>query len=153
MIDHNILKIVHLYKFSKYVELAPVIADTIVWFCDQAEARFDLVVPVPARDSGPGLDHAGRLAAHVAERLELDCAFEALERLRTTTRQSTLPHEDRADNVRGAYSCRRSDALKNRHVAVVDDLLTTGATAAACTAELLAGGARSVAVVCFARAI
>jgi len=155
MIEHNLLKIIHLYKFSGYDELAPTMAEAIVGFPDRLGESFDLVVPVPPRGSGglPRPDHAGRLAASLSARLGVDCGLDVLEKARTTARQSTLSHELRADNVRGAYLCRRPAILRDRHVAVVDDLVTTGATAAACSAELLAGGARSVAVVCFARAI
>ena len=73
-----------------------------------------------------------------------------LERVRSARPQRGLPRTARAANVRGTF---RAQAGVSRAVALVDDVYTTGATAAAAARELKRGGARSVHVVAFARAI
>ncbi|MGH7393219.1 MAG: phosphoribosyltransferase family protein, partial [Candidatus Rokuibacteriota bacterium] len=72
-----------------------------------------------------------------------------LARARPTAPQSDLGAEARRTNVRGAF--RAAPAVAGRHVVVVDDVLTTGATAAECARALRAAGARGVGVLVVAR--
>ncbi|MGH3037758.1 MAG: ComF family protein, partial [Gaiellaceae bacterium] len=73
-----------------------------------------------------------------------------VKRVRSARPQRGLPRTARAANVRGTFRAR---GCVPRAVALVDDVYTTGATAAAAARELRRGGARSVHVVAFARAI
>lgn len=78
-----------------------------------------------------------------------------MERTRHTRSQGGLSLTQRATNVRGAFAVRghRRAAVRDRAVVLIDDVMTTGATVAACTAVLLRAGARRVDVLTFARAI
>jgi ComF family protein len=158
MTDDNILKLVHLVKFSRQAEL------TVPMGVAMAEARRvfgrasdeDVIVPVPMRASERrqrGFNQAHRLAEVLGDHLGSPVIDDALEKTLPTAPQSKTPSGRRAENVRGAFRCRCPDALCGRPVLLVDDLVTTGATAGACAAELLAAGAGSVHVVCFARAL
>jgi predicted amidophosphoribosyltransferase len=73
-----------------------------------------------------------------------------LERGRGSRRQTGLRRSERRANVRGAFTCV---ALAPTHVALVDDVYTTGATASACATALRRAGARQVEVICLARAV
>jgi ComF family protein len=105
----------------------------------------DLVVPVPLhlrRLRERGYNQSADLARFAAFSLRLPLATDALERCRATGVQSSLPAAARAANVAGAFRALRP--LRGRHVALVDDVLTTGSTAAAAAAALAAAGAGSV---------
>lgn len=81
-------------------------------------------------------------------RLEGRC----LERRRSTDPQSGLSLSARQRNVRGAFVVSSPNRLRGRRVVLVDDVMTTGATASACAAALKRAGARQVVVLTLARA-
>jgi ComF family protein len=112
----------------------------------------DLVVPVPMhwrRRVVRGASSAHVLAAAVAERLQRP-ARAWLRRTRATSMQNTLPPQQRPANVAGAFLADRR--LRGKRVLVVDDVITTGATVAACTHALLAAGALEVYLAAVAKA-
>ena len=113
----------------------------------------DLVVPVPLhlrRLRERGYNQSADLARFAARALELPVDARALERRRATEVQSRLPASARATNVEGAFRAARP--LQGLRVALVDDVLTTGSTAAAAAAALRAAGADSVELWVVARA-
>jgi predicted amidophosphoribosyltransferase len=96
-----------------------------------------------------GYHPAEVLAAALARRLELPFAAGRLVKTRETERQSRLPADERAGNVRGAFAVRGAPA---RRVLLVDDVATSAATARECARRLARAGAGAVTVWCFARA-
>ncbi len=78
---------------------------------------------------------------------------ELLDRFRDTASQAPLDPRARRANVRGAFAARDRLAIEGRHWVIVDDVLTTGATAADCTRALLSAGAARVDVLTLARAL
>jgi len=128
-----------------------------------AEAPVEmLVVPVPlhrVKHVQRGFNQARSLAAealkelrktHPAWRLRL--ASKTLMRLRATESQAGLTPRQRRMNVRGAFTVTDPAAVAMRHVLLVDDILTTGATARAAARALVRAGAASVRVATLARA-
>jgi ComF family protein len=111
-----------------------------------------LVVPPlsPARLRARGFNQALEIAREVGRRLRVRVAPELLVRLRETPAQAGLGRRARRDNLRGAFACTQS--LAGARVAIVDDVLTTGATADTIARVLKSAGAESVAVWALARA-
>lgn len=105
---------------------------------------WDCVVPVPASGSARGYNVPELLAIPVAKALDLPLEGHALCRRRAGRHQAGLPFEQRLENVAGAFAAADINAVDGRRVLLVDDVITTGATAAACTQALLAAGAQSV---------
>lgn len=136
------------FKFRGADYLAPRLAEVMAQRL-LAPEEVDEVVAVPARRSAAGnYRPAALLGVAVARALRRPFSPGRLERRRGTRRQSGLPLDARAANVRGAFSATRSDA----RVLLVDDVATSGATARECARVLARAGAESVAVWCFARA-
>lgn len=103
---------------------------------------YSCIVPVP-----PGRRGGSRLPGRMADRLGRVLGI-PVRRALTTTRamrpQKSLDRAARLLNTRGAYACRPGTDLTGQRVLLVDDIITTGATASACALALLQAGAESV---------
>lgn len=135
-------------KFRGELALAPLLGAALAGEIDsahEAARHADLIVPVPlhpARLAKRGYNQSMEIARTLARQLRLPVAADVCTRLRDTPAQVELPWKDRVGNVRGAFSCRRS--LESCVVAVVDDVMTTGATLGELAATLKQFGARRV---------
>jgi predicted amidophosphoribosyltransferase len=92
------------------------------------------------------------VARAMATHLGLPCHAWWLRRVRNTPLQTAQTAAGRRENVRGAFAVRRGVPLKGRRVLLVDDVMTTGATAAEAARVLRAAGVAHVAVAVLARA-
>lgn len=91
------------------------------------------------------------LAKVLAKRRGLPVAPSILQRNRPTAPQVGLNERDRRRNLTGAFSVTDGRAIRDRSVLLVDDVLTTGATAEECARSLRRAGARRVDVLVLAR--
>jgi ComF family protein len=144
---------IHAFKFEGKRALARPLAALIVEQWGPAiAADVAALVPVPlarARERERGFNQAGLLAERLAAALGRPRRPGWLARVRPTGPQSDLGAAERRANVRGAFAA--DPAVAGRHVIVVDDVLTTGATAAECARALRAAGAARVGVLTVAR--
>jgi ComF family protein len=145
----------HALKFRGRVALARPLGVLLLEQCGPARpARLDAVVPVPlapARERERGFNQATLLAERVARAWDAPLRPRWLVRHRATSPQSDLGADERRANVRGAFAA--APAVAGRHVVVVDDVLTTGATVAECARTLHGAGAAEVGVLSVARVL
>lgn len=117
-------------------------------------ARPSLLLPVPMgrqRLRQRGYNQAQMLARWLSRQLAIPCADHLLSRTRDTPAQQGLSARARQRNLKAAFSVQPTAALQGQHLALVDDVLTTGATAQALAALLRAQGAARVDIYCLAR--
>jgi len=117
--------------------------------------RADLIVPVPLarlRLLTRRFNQAAVLAQELSRRTGLPVAPHALKRTRTTPSQVGLTHDQRRRNVAGAFRVPShcAPAVADRRVLLIDDVITTGATAEACARALKRAGAAGVDVLALA---
>ena len=127
----------------QYGELLP---QPVPW----AAIGYDLIVPVPASGKKRGYNVPELMALPLAKAMEVPLAPQALVRTRTKRHQAGLPLEQRMANVAGAFRAAQPQQLEGKRILLVDDVITTGATAAACAQALLDAGAHSVFAVAMA---
>jgi ComF family protein len=150
--------LVHALKYGDRLDLAPTMGRWMARAGHELLRDADAIVPVPL--------HWRRLwarrfnqSALLAKALSQDCAKPVadtvLKRVKSTAQQVGLSQSERALNVQGAFRVPQQEraALAGRQIVLVDDVLTSGATADACARALLRGGARQVDVVVFARVV
>lgn len=114
--------------------------------------RPDLILPVPlhpARLRERGFNQALEIGRPIGRRLGIPMDHRAGQRLRDTPHQMGLHERERRRNVRGAFEV--DGAVAGRHVALLDDVITTGSTAAELARALLRAGAERVDVWAVAR--
>jgi ComF family protein len=146
---------IHCWKYRREVRLTPLLAQLWRQWAS-IPCGIDLLVPVPLhwrRRWSRGFNQsellAGELLATCPEFRHSRLAGRLARRVRWTPAQSGLSAGRRAVNPRGAFTVRRP--CDNLRVAIVDDVLTTGATASALAAELARAGASHIEVWCLAR--
>ena len=121
-----------------------------------AATNFDAIVAVPAfwtRRSKHGHNSPDVLAEAIGRQLRLPIAEQLLLRTRATRPQTELTPPQRRANVRDAFTVRRHPDLGDAKILLVDDVLTTGATANEAAKALLKAGAAAVSVAVLARAV
>ena len=156
--DGPVRQLVHRLKYNDRMELAKPLGAWMARAGNEILVEADLLVPVPL--------HRRRLAARqfnqahaLAQAISAQCGVSAdpfvLARVKPTPSQVGLSRSQRALNLQGAF--RVVDAMapriEGRAVVLIDDVMTSGATANAASRALLRGGAKHVDVLVFARAV
>jgi ComF family protein len=110
-----------------------------------AQSRPDWLIPMPlhpTRIRERGFNHATEIARAVARQLDLPLGTTHCQRIRDTPPQMGLKHDARRRNVRGAFTCE--GGVAGSHVALIDDVMTTGTSLDELAATLKRAGAREV---------
>jgi ComF family protein len=152
----TVRRAVHELKYSGERRLATTLGEVLAARWQRAAVGGEVLVPVPAspdRIRERGYDQAILLATVAGRRLGLP-VIAALERVHATAAQHALGRTGRSENVGHAFRLRDAVAtagIAGRWVVLVDDVVTTGATLAACGHALMDVGAAAVSAVTVAR--
>ncbi|HUT16560.1 MAG TPA: ComF family protein [Anaerolineae bacterium] len=131
-------KAIHAFKYEGLRVLASTLGELLCEGWKTAPQSVDVIVPVPlhpARLRERGYNQSALLVRELGLRAKLPVDEQTLERITATRPQVGLNAEERAENVRDAFSCQ-DDRLRDLRVLLVDDVLTTGATMRACAHAL-----------------
>ena len=115
--------------------------------------NFDVIIPIPlsgARYRERSYNQSELLAQILAEQLSLPLCHDSLIKIRHTAYHAHLTEKERWTNIRGAFKIKHPRRCSKRSILLVDDLLTTGATASEAALALKEHGAKSVGVMALA---
>jgi ComF family protein len=145
-------ELIHLYKYSGVEPLAQQFGEWLARALPREQA-FDVVVPMPLywyKRMQRGFNQSELLARHIARRWNVPLKG-VLRRKKATAPQAGLTNSKRRLNVQGAFAMKSGVRLDGQRILLVDDVLTTGATAAAAARALKRAGAKHVTILTLAR--
>lgn len=121
-------RLIQLMKYREQLALARTFAGKLLQRIDKSSLPdYVIAMPLhPAKLKSRGFNQAQLIAAPLAKSLHLPLLNHACHRLRDTPSQTSLPWKERSKNMRGAFDCDVN--FTGKHVALVDDVLTTGAS-------------------------
>jgi len=145
------------FKHGGKLALAPLLGRMMASRIHNEEGVHPLIIPVPlhrTRIWHRGFNQAAMLAREVARAGKGELKVDALVRQKRTPSLGNMSAEKRRNALAGAIAVRGNakEAIKDRPIILVDDVLTSGATSNECVEALLGAGARSIRIACFARA-
>ncbi len=150
--EGTLRELIHLFKYAGMRPLARPLTDLMMASFPR-HAQFDGIVAMPLhwfRRWRRGFNQSELLAHEIAQRTGLP-VVRAVQRTRRTDSQAGLSSARRRLNVAGAFRARRK-LVEGRRLLLIDDVMTTGATAGACASALKRAGARRVELLTLARA-
>lgn len=156
--DDTARTLVHRLKYGDRLDTARTLGAMMAGAGAELAAACDVIVPVPLhrlRLWSRRYNQAMELARHVGRVHARPVEADLLARVKRTRPQVGLSRNQRGENLQGAFRvpAEAKPRLSGRRVLLVDDVITTGATANAAARALLRGGAASVDVLAFARVV
>ena len=149
--------LVHAYKYGDRVDLAPLLGRWMTRAGRDLLADANALIPVPLhwrRLWARRFNQSATLAREIGSNADVPVLHNALKRARATAHQVGLSKAQRAENVQGAFRVptEAKGSVTGRRIVLIDDVLTSGATARQCAAVLRAAGAGRIAMLTACRA-
>ena len=148
--------LIHDFKYNKRTYLRRPLADWLAETLDDPRMSVDPIdafIPVPLhsrRKRERGFNQAELLAEQLSAATQIPILL-SLRRTRHTQTQTSFDRAERMENLHDAFQVRNNAAVQNKHLVLVDDVLTTGSTLNECARTLMHAGAASVRAICVAR--
>ena len=153
----RVQRLLHHLKYKNCPEVGELVG---MWFahalrdagCDQ---DFDSIVPVPLHRTKlrqRGYNQCDYIAKGLAQVLDIPWSPDVLTKPRATTSQTRKSRWERAENASGIFAVAQPEAIADRRILLVDDVVTTGATLGAAAKILVDSGCREVSVAALAAA-
>lgn len=140
------------FKYQGNFNYGRILSQLLIKRLQQDNIEIDTMIPVPLhwrRRWQRGFNQAEIIADEISRTLQLPLKTRWLRRTRASASQQSLDADARHKNLRDAFAC--SAAVRDQRIAVIDDVVTTGATANAIARALLNAGAATVEIWCLAR--
>jgi ComF family protein len=151
--DFPLDKLVQALKFHEHLVLVNLLADALIKRVNSSPDRLIALPLHPVRLRERGFNQSLLLARRISKRLDIPLLAHVCERVRNTPPQSALPWKERGKNMRQAFICKSEADVRDKHIAIVDDVMTTGASIGELARILKQAGAREVSALVVARTL
>jgi len=154
--NESMKQLIHLFKYTNKTSLRTALAGLIFSFVENYNldlSPYDVIVPIPlysTRLRERGYNQAQLIAEQLSQKLDIPCLTDNLIRTRHTPNQALLGQKERWTNIHDAFRIKNPREFLKKSVLVIDDLLTTGATASEAARILKEAGAKHVGVLTIA---
>ena len=145
-----IKEIIHSFKYRHKIKLGGFLSGLMLDFIREYHlplTQCDYIIPIPlslTRLREREFNQAQIIAAQISESLQIPLLNKALTRVRHSRPQVELNREERLHNLKGAFAARDKKDLNGKDILLIDDVLTTGATASEAARALKEAGVNSV---------
>jgi ComF family protein len=149
--------VLHALKYKNLPELGNTLGRIYGYDLVQANYKheFDLIIPVPlhiSRKRKRGYNQSEEFGKGLSEMLEIPCSDEFVKRVIKTKTQTRKSRLNRWENVSEVFNVIKPEAIKDKRILLVDDVVTTGATLEACGQVLVGAGCKDLSIACIASA-
>ncbi len=135
-------RIIHNFKYYGHWLFAQRMGE---WFGEELRESgnfegVDVIIPIPLhyrRRLKRGHNQSEQLALGIARKLDVGCDFRSVRRRRYNDSQTLKSRSERWDNVDDIFEVRRAERLRGKHILLIDDVLTTGATMTSCAMAIV----------------
>jgi len=153
----KVQKLMHYYKYKNYPEIGTVLGR---WYGKDLmdaglSSNWDMIIPVPLHAKKlkkRGYNQSAYFGQGLAASMNIDCHENAMQRIKFSSTQTRKSRVERWKNVEQIFTVADPEVVKNKHILLVDDVITTGATLEACALQLENSGARAISVATIALA-
>lgn len=115
----------------------------------------DIIIPVPLtikKKAKRGYNQSEKFGSGLSEKIGVYCSDNIILKIKETPSQTGKSRTDRVSNVKDSFEIKSPEKIRGKHVLVVDDVVTTGATLEACCLALLQAGASKISILTIAAA-
>lgn len=154
--EGTLKEVIHHFKYNQKPYLGSFLSSLLIRFVSDYHiplAHFDYLIPIPlaqAKLKEREFNQARVLADSLNPCFGLPVVDNALYRKRNTASQAGLDRNSRWKNIQGAFGVKNQEAVKDKRILLIDDVLTTGATASEAARALKDAGAQAIFVVTIA---
>jgi len=152
-------RLIHEYKFNRRRSLSKLFGNLLVKYKKEYILDHDLIVPMPlsvSRFSERGFNQSNLVAEEISKSIPVQYYGEVLDRKGKSKPQSSIYNlKERFSNLRDKFYVKKKywNYINNSNILIIDDVVTTGATASVCADVLLKEGAKNVDILSIARAV
>ncbi len=154
--EEQLRELILSYKFAKGLQHSRLLQELALAAYNKNSEKhdYDLLIPIPLhwkRLLWRGFNQSLELAKFLARKQKIPLSTKALQRVKHTPPQSTLPLQERTKNLCGAFQAN-ADLVHGKKILLIDDVMTTGTTLRECSKVLLQAGALNINILVLARA-
>ncbi|WP_066895758.1 ComF family protein [Clostridium nigeriense] len=146
-------KLVLEFKYKKNFIAGNVLVEFLYELIDKKNIKIDAIVFIPSSKKAlkeRGFNQCEYLAKEISKKLRVNL-YKDIIKVKNTKEQKLLSKEDRYKNIKDAFALKSEKNIKNKHLLLIDDVITTGATLYECEKLLKKSGASSIKILTVAK--